>query len=278
LDKLYFTNQEKLDTFYKDEYLKKYYKDGKDRILFNFNDKMPYQVIRKERIRDYIKDDSKVLDVGCGSGYFLESIRENVAKVAGVEKNNEERDFVNDYLKIPCYKNYTTINEKYDVIVLNQVLEHVYNPSLLLRNLTTVLSDEGVFVIEVPNASNPLVALYNNRSFTDFWFQEPHLWYFNQKTLKLILEKAFGENYVAKIESSQETSFLNHFNWVFYNKKSPSREQATSNSFPLANVKSLSLADDLEQLFIDFNINYKNILKNAGYGDILCAIVRLGSK
>ena len=89
LDKLYFTNQEKLDKFYQGEYLKEYYKDGKDDILFNFKNKMPYQEIRNERISDYIKNDSKVLDVGCGPGYFLESIRKNVAKMAGVEKNNE---------------------------------------------------------------------------------------------------------------------------------------------------------------------------------------------
>ena len=60
LDKLHFTNQEKLDKFYQDEYLKEYYKDGKDDILFNFNNKMPYQEIRKERISDYLKNDSKV--------------------------------------------------------------------------------------------------------------------------------------------------------------------------------------------------------------------------
>ena len=91
LDKLYFTNQEKLDKFYQGEYLKEYYKDGKNDILFNFNNKMPYQAIRKERISDYMKNDSNVLDVGCGPGYFLESIRENVAKAVGVEKNFEER-------------------------------------------------------------------------------------------------------------------------------------------------------------------------------------------
>ena len=131
-------------------------------------------------------------------------------------------------------------------------------------------------MIEVPSATNPLVALYNNCSFTNFWFQEPHLWYFNQETLKLTLEKEFGENCVERIDFFQESSFLNHYNWIFHNKKSPSRAQATSNSFPLASIKNLSFADDLEQLFIDFNINYKNILNNAGYGDTLLAIVRPG--
>ena len=129
-------------------------------------------------------------------------------------------------------------------------------------------------MIEVPSASNPLVALYNNRSFTDFWFQEPHLWYFNQKTLKLILEKALGENCVERLNVYQETSFINHFNWVFHNKKSPSRDQATSNSFPFTNIKNHSLAADLEKLFLEFNINYKNILNKAGCGDITLAIVR----
>jgi SAM-dependent methyltransferase len=277
LDKLYFTNQEKLDNFYQSEYLKEYYKDGKDNILFNFKNKMPYQEIRKERIGDYLQNDSTVLEVGCGPGYFLESIRKNVAKVVGVEKNNEERNFVKNHLKISCYKNYTTINEKYDVIVLNQVLEHIYSPSLFLRKLASNLNETGVIVIEVPSATNPLVALYNNFSFTNFWFQEPHLWYFNKETLQLTLEKALGKNCVEKIGFFQETSFLNHYNWVLHNKKSPSREQATSNSFPLSNIKNLSLSNDLEKLFIDFNISYKKLLHNAGYGDTMLAIVRLNT-
>ena len=277
LNKLYFTNQEKLDEFYQDKYLKEYYKEGKEDILFNFNKKMPYQKIRKERISEYLKNDSKVLDIGCGSGYFLESIRANVAKVAGVEKNNAERSFVNNHLNILCYEDFKAINEKYDVIVLNQVIEHVYSPSFLLRKLKSFLIDTGVFVIEVPSTTNPLVTLYENRSFTNFWFQEPHLWYFNQKTLKLTLEKALGENCVERIDVYQETSFINHYNWVFHNKKSPSRDQATSNSFPLTNIKNHSLADDLEKLFVEFNISYKNVLDQAGYGDIALAIVRPGT-
>ena len=141
----------------------------------------------------HLNDSMRILDVGCGPGQFLESIRKNVLKVVGVEKNHEERAFVNDHLKIPCYEDYETIEEGFDVIVLNQILEHVYNPSFFLRKLRSILSENGVFVIEVPSASNPLVSLYNNRSFTNFWFQEPHLWYFNQKTLQFTLEKALGD-------------------------------------------------------------------------------------
>jgi len=276
LNKVYFTNQEKLDKFYQNEYLKKYYKDGKEDILFNFNNKMPYQEIRKERISDYINIDSVILDVGCGPGQFLESIRKNVLKVVGVEKNHEERAFVNDHLKIPCYEDYETIEEGFDVIVLNQILEHVYNPSFFLRKLRSILSENGVFVIEVPSASNPLVSLYNNRSFTNFWFQEPHLWYFNQKTLQFTLEKALGENCIDRMDVFQETSFINHYNWVFHNKKSLSREQATSNSFPLTGFEIPSLTDELEQLFINFNNSYKNIINKAGYGDTILAIVSPG--
>ncbi len=274
LDKLYFTSQEKLDDFYKGEYLNEYYNDGKNDILFNFNNKLPYQNLRKERISNYLNNDTKVLDIGCGPGYFLESIRADVAEVAGVEKNHDERRFVSDYLKIPCYEDHTLIKKKYDVIVLNQVVEHIYNPVSFLIELSSILSEKGVFVIEVPSASNSIVSLYRNKPFTNFWFQEPHLWYFNKITLRLILEKAFGDKCVQSISVFQESSFLNHYNWIVHNKKSSSRDQATSNSFPLVDVSNHSIMDDLDSLFVNFNMKYKDILENAGYGDTMLAIVK----
>ena len=75
LDKIYYTSQEQLDELYEEMYSEEYYKDGKNDILSNFKDKLPYQKIRKERIDSYLKQDSRVLDVGSGPGYFLEEIR-----------------------------------------------------------------------------------------------------------------------------------------------------------------------------------------------------------
>jgi 2-polyprenyl-3-methyl-5-hydroxy-6-metoxy-1,4-benzoquinol methylase len=274
LDKIYYTSQEQLDELYEEMYSEEYYKDGKNDILSNFKDKLPYQKIRKERIDSYLKQDSRVLDVGSGPGYFLEEIRDKVAKVSAIEKNTNERFFVNENLNINCYKDCSSIKGVFDVIVLNQILEHIYDPINFLKELKTVLAENGVFVIEVPSVKNPLVSLYKNNSFTNFWFQEPHLWYFSEKTLKMFLEKAFGASCVKSINTFQESSFINHYNWVIHNKKSKSRAQATTNSFPLTDIDDGPMHDRLEEIFVEFNIKYKDILQDFGFGDTMLMVVK----
>jgi len=274
LDKIYYTSQENLDEWYEETYSSGYYKDVKNDILSNFKDKLPYQRIRKERISPYLKQDSRVLDVGSGPGYFLEEIQDKVAKVSAIEKNTNERSFVNENLNIDCYKDCSSIKGNFDVIVLNQILEHIYDPISFLKELKTVLAENGVFVIEVPSVKNPLVSLYKNNSFANFWFQEPHLWYFSEKTLKIFLEKAFGAGFVQSVNTFQESSFINHYNWAFHNKKSKSSAQVTTNSFPFIDINDSPLHDQLEKIFVEFNIKYKNLLQDSGYGDVMLVVVK----
>ncbi len=273
LDKLFYTDQNDIDNFYRKEYMDNYYIGKKSNIIHNFNDKLPYQKIRKARVKKYFGYDTRVLDIGCGPGYFLDSIKMDVLSVVGIEKNNDERKFVNHNLKITCYEDMSDDIGLFDLMVLNQVLEHVYNPVDFLKKIALNLDSNGVIVIEVPTLKNPLVSFYKNNDFRNFWFQEPHLWYFDKHSLITIIESAFGVGCIEEINIYQETSFTNHYDWVQFGQKSPSREYATSDLFPLRNNNNM--LDELDVLFKEFNKNYKLLLEQHGYGDTMLAVVRI---
>jgi len=66
----------------------------------------------------------KVLDFGCGYGGFLKRICDVADECAGVELGNRERDYLNSS-GIRCLKSIDEYNEKFDVITLFHVFEHL---------------------------------------------------------------------------------------------------------------------------------------------------------
>ena len=76
--------------------------------------------------------------------------------------------------------------EKFDVIWLGNVLEHVIDPTHLLKRLKLLLNIKGVIVITVPNDGSSYQDLLLNKNYVnrDFWVTPPeHLSYFSYDSL-----------------------------------------------------------------------------------------------
>ncbi|MPN55923.1 hypothetical protein SDC9_203607 [bioreactor metagenome] len=107
-------------------------------------------------------------------------------------------------------------DEKFDYITLFHVLEHLKDPIQLLKKLETKLTDSGEIIIEVPNADDALITIYNNYWFMSFVFWSCHLFVFNAHTLLNLVEKAgFKVNYIKHV---QRYGLCNHFWWQFFKK------------------------------------------------------------
>jgi len=109
--------------------------------------------------------EGSVLEIGSGVGAFLAAIREDYAcHVFGIEASRPFSELSKTELNIPTYQGLFDVwfrerpkgfPEKFDRIVLDQVLEHLLDPAQALARIRSLLADNGQIFISVPNVSAP---------------------------------------------------------------------------------------------------------------------------
>jgi len=129
-----------------------------DTLQVSFKETYAYKISpysSHEMIRNFIRPNSRVLDVGCGRGLLAEKLVNSGNRVSGIDSNPASIVFqgMEDYRQLDLEREYLKINysEKFDSILLADVVEHVRNPEQLLRHLSKFLSPEGNFVISTGN-------------------------------------------------------------------------------------------------------------------------------
>ena len=158
-----------------------------------FFDKI-YQAVKNHTLKQKLlllnsfKSSSKsVLDFGAGTGDFLKICKNNNWQVLGIEPSAEARE---NAVKKGVHLKESLLditNQKFDVITLWHVLEHVENLKSTIKVLKSLLQPEGRIVVAVPNYKSYDAAFYK-----EHWaaYDVPrHLWHFSQKSIhKLFLE------------------------------------------------------------------------------------------
>ena len=92
------------------------------------------------------------------------------------------------------------------------VLEHILDPKAILSELTEMLADGGQIIVEVPNADDALLTLYQCEPFSNFTYWSCHLFLFTAKTLKMLFSQVnLKVNYIKQI---QRYSLSNHLYWL----------------------------------------------------------------
>jgi len=93
------------------------------------------------------------MDIGCGAGHFLNSMKENGWDVKGVDASQKARELVKSQFDIDVItpKDWFNSDETYDIITCWHSLEHVYDPWVYLEKIKTQLSAEGVLIVASPN-------------------------------------------------------------------------------------------------------------------------------
>jgi len=181
--------------YYDDESLKKFYSEYYRDM---YGHRTPKSLFDDQRIRglaifEFTKGTTvpkNVLEIGCGAGGILSRYVDIGCEVLGLdfdEKYLEEARHHN----IPVRKGsleQLASKEKFDLIILSHVLEHIKNPSQFLVTLSGHLTDEGVLYIEVPSLDNVKNGGYHY-DLMEF-FQNAHVIHFTDKSLKLICKKA----------------------------------------------------------------------------------------
>lgn len=185
-------------TFVDFENLNKYYKsqkyishtDGKGNWF-----EYIYQLIKKYTIRKkwrlieklYKNKQLNVLDIGCGTGDFLKHGLLSDHLVVGVEPNEDARKLA-IAKGLQVHEDFTQIvYEKYDVITLWHVLEHVPDYENYLLEIKKMLKKDGMLIIAVPNFKSYDAIYY--KEFWAAWDVPRHLWHFSSYSIQQIAKK-----------------------------------------------------------------------------------------
>ncbi len=138
-----------------------------------------------------------ILDVGCATGNFLQAAQLRGWRVFGYDISEHAVRTVKKRIPGAVVKSGKLVpdtfnNEKFAVITLHHVLEHIEDPGAFLREtIFPLLRDDGLILLEVPNIES-LEALTLREQWEDLR-PEQHLWHFSAKALCLLVAKAGGK-------------------------------------------------------------------------------------
>jgi len=139
-----------------------------------------------------------VLDVGCGAGAFLDFASERGWEVAGTDvavTNVVRQSGVKVWEGTLSGIAFTA--ERFAAIRFNHVLEHTQNPLAELQRARTLITDDGVLLVGVPNIAGlsiRLKSLQSRMGLKDQCWKHygalHHLWFFTPATLSALVQKA----------------------------------------------------------------------------------------
>ncbi len=147
-----------------------------------------------------IPEKSKVLDVGCSSGNFgAELIARKSCTVDGLELDIGDVKLAERQLRKVYNLNIETddisvIKDRYDVIYMGDVVEHLFHPIETLTRCKSLLKKDGVVVFSIPNMAHVsirLLLLKGDFSYTETGLlDKTHVHFFNLDEIKRVFKEA----------------------------------------------------------------------------------------
>ncbi|MDR2623043.1 MAG: class I SAM-dependent methyltransferase [Methanobrevibacter sp.] len=224
-----FPTEESLNDFYSEAYFEKdrenYFNQVKEEINWlNFTYENFYELIEKHMNPLGGGAEKKLLEIGSGHGHFLFMGKEKGWNVLGFEPSKIAFEYskrhgckvINDVFKTDL------ISEKFDLVILNHVLEHVNEAPKMIENIKTILNTDSLLLISSPNDFNPLqVFLQKERDFNPYWIapslndQPPHhINYFDFDSVEKLLKKSGFEVLEKSVSFPMELFLLIGSNYI----------------------------------------------------------------
>jgi SAM-dependent methyltransferase len=133
----------------------------------------------------------RMLDIGCGSGWFMSQMRDRGWDVTGVEPSIAAANFGKGVKGLNIFPG-SLLDAKFptgffDYIRLNHSFEHMEHPNAILDEVYRILADNGKLMIGVPNRES-----FNARVFGGYWHNlalPVHTFSYSVKTLSQMLQK-----------------------------------------------------------------------------------------
>lgn len=166
-------------------------------------------------LRRYAPGPGRIMDIGCGNGCLLWLARQAGGEVRGMELSEAAARAIRDDQGIDVlvadFLDYDNPDgERYDVVVLRHVLEHLPDSVLAMRRIGELLEDGGLALLEFPNTHSISYTLkrflkncgLRNRKYSDDW-RPGHCNEFCRRAFEILLEKSGFQLLVWRTYSSK---------------------------------------------------------------------------
>lgn len=189
-----------------------------------------YHAVRKIALKRKLKlinsfnsETKHLLDIGCGTGDFLETALKANWTITGIEPNVQARAIANSKTNTAVFEA-EHINQlkpnSFDVITLWHVLEHLPDLEQQIKLFKSLLKPNGTLVIAVPNFKS-----YDAQYYKNFWaaYDVPrHLWHFSKTAISELVQKEhmqleqtlpmkFDAYYVSLLSEKYKSGWMNPF-------------------------------------------------------------------
>lgn len=225
---LHFTNpipdESKIGEYYKSESYVSHSSSNKGIINKIYLRVRSFTLKQKLKLINRLIIGKNVLDIGAGTGHFLNTVKTAGYVVTGLEPDDDARVFAkqNLGLELRPASDLNQLPEKsFDAITMWHVLEHVYHLKRDLGEINRILKPDGVLIVAVPNRAS-----YDAQYYKEFWaaYDLPiHLYHFTPKNIgelfgqfnfeiKEILPMKFDSFYVSMLsEKYKGGNIMNAF-------------------------------------------------------------------
>lgn len=264
------TQLELLD-YYKNKYYQKQLRTHRteyspDEIRYRRNKLKQKHHIYEGLVSEANSTGKSFLDVGAGEGFAMKYFQELGWNVLGIDYSSHacmthHPELIEDYLNGDVLESLLQLQQRskrFDLILLDNVLEHMLDPLDVLKITRSLLTKDGILIIEVPNDFSLFqkYLLDNKKISSEFWVVSPdHINYFNRQGLRKLVESAgFQELTVVGDFPIDLFLFNEHTNYVSNKAVGRSCHQARLDIENLIHATSLDKSIELFKCLADLGI------------------------
>lgn len=142
-----------------------------------------------EEFRDFLNPGKKVLDLGCGTGEFLNALQKLGCETWGVDLDKRAIGRAKTYFNLKNLyamglEEFFALSDlpKFDIITLFEVIEHIQNPKEVISGIKNILKRKGLLVLSTPSRNRVLV------NATEMDFPYHHLSRWDETAIRNLLE------------------------------------------------------------------------------------------
>lgn len=176
---------------------------NKDFYKLTYSDKPIFRPIELKfrilKMSKMVPQGSKVLEVGCGFGYISQLIKDAGNDVYGIELSpkavKHSKNLGIKVFELDLNDKWELLKgHKFDVVVLGEVIEHVFDTDALIEKIYKVLKPGGYLILSTPNVASfgrRLMLLFGINPILEYTARNSdagHIRYFTFKNLRSLLK------------------------------------------------------------------------------------------